>query len=155
MKNFLLKNKGFTLVEVIVSMAILALIATAFVPLFGFSFTNIFSYGERDKAMSVASDIMEELYATQPFSEESKIADFINDDLDLEDLDGNKIAGNEVDNENELRDDYDNKNVFNYLVKDNNMEINGTEINGYEVTIVVFYKNGERHVTLTSFVRGE
>ena len=143
MKNFLLKNKGFTLVEVIVSMAILALIATAFVPLFGFSFTNIFSYGERDKAMSVASDIMEVLYAEQELD--------LNPGSSYDDYD-DYIEG--------LIDDYTEyaKGVDYKLkeVKKMDNENNGDiDIKGYKITIEVPYKDGERHVTLTSFVRGE
>ena len=145
MMNKLIKNsKGFTLVEVIVSMAILALIATAFVPLFGFSFTSIFSYGERDKAMSVASDIMEVLYAEQELDLNPGISsdDYIEGLID-DYSEGEDYYLKEV----EKKDD---NNPFE--VSQNGETI---EITGYKITIEVPYKNGERHVTLTSFVRGK
>ena len=139
MKKFNVNKKGFTLVEVIVSMAILALIATAFVPLFGFSFTNIFSYGERDKAMSVASDIMEELYAEQPLP----------DNFSIDDIEG-------ID-ENSDYFIYNSESRFKVLKLEEDFDIDGDNITGYKVTIEVPYKDGdkERDVTLTSFVRGE
>ena len=131
-------SKGFTLVEVIVSMAILVLIATVFVPLFGYSFTNIFSYGERDTAMSVASDIMEELYAEQPLQAGS-IAD---------------IDSIEKDNSDYFI--YNDESEFNVLEFEEDFDVvENNGITGYKVTIEVPYKDGDRHVTLTSFVRGE
>ena len=133
----IIKNeKGFTLIEVIVSVVILSILAVSFVPLFGFSFTNIFSYGERDKAMSVASNIMEELYAEQPLEEEFSVTD---------------IAGIEDNNDYFI---YNGENEFK-LEKDEVLVVDSADITGYKATIEVPYKNGERHVKLTSFVRGE
>ena len=143
-------KKGFTLVEVIVSMAILALIAAAFVPLFGFSFTNIFSYGERDKAMSVASDIMEELYSLQPLEANKELSGSFSkngtNDLKISDLGENGTY------------EYNGR-EFEVLDFDDDFTAisNEDDITGYKVTIEFPYKEGdkERHVTLTSFVRGE
>ena len=124
-------KKGFTLVEILVSMAIIAILAMAFFPLLSTSFVNIFAYGERDRAMTAASDIMEHLYASQPFDDE--------DEEDIEDEIEDELAAN--------YDDYD-------------FHANGEEktiknVEGYKVTIEVRYQDGEREVTLTSFVRGD
>lgn len=130
-------KKGFTMVEILISMVIIAVLAMAFIPLFSTSFVNIFAYGERDRAMTAASDIMDHLYARQPFENENEeeIGEIITDELanGYEDF--------------VINDDNDNKDY----VKEK--EIKG--VKGYKVTIEVKYQNEERDVTLTSFVRGE
>ena len=147
---YLIKNKrGFSLVEVIVSIAILSVLAFSFVPLFGGSFENIFSYGERDKTSSYVSDIFESLYAEQPYSLESK------DDIieDLEYFGGKNSSDNglhQYDPEYDYESDYD----FNFSIETIKP---GDEFanEGYKVTIVAFYRDGEHSVELSTFIRGE
>ena len=126
MKN----TKGFSLVEVIVSIAILSVLAISFVPLFGGSFENIFTFGQRDQTTSYISDAFESLYAEQPYSSENDIEDILvvyesEWDHDFDFSVEAKIPGSDFDNE------------------------------GYKVTIEAFYRDGERSVELSSFIRGE
>lgn len=50
MKN-ILRTQGFTLIEIIVALAIIALIATAFFPLITQSFASIYRSGNDDKSL--------------------------------------------------------------------------------------------------------
>jgi len=65
MGSVLKNKKGFTLIEVLISLAILGIIVFAFLNLFGTSFVNIYTMGGKDRAMAQASDIMEILYNQQ------------------------------------------------------------------------------------------
>ncbi|EEG78386.1 type IV pilus modification PilV family protein [Dethiobacter alkaliphilus] len=56
-------EKGFSLVEVIVALAILAILVAALTPLFTFSFTNIFSGGRKSSAQYRAHEAMENKFA--------------------------------------------------------------------------------------------
>ncbi len=137
MQKIFSNEKGLTLVEVIISFAILVIIAFAFIPLFGNVFANIFFFGEKDKAMTQASDYMEVLYAEQPFGADNEI-------IALLELNN----GTYVDNENNLLN-YDENFEFNFTLD----SFETIDVTGYKVTIVVFYENGGQHAKLTSFFR--
>lgn len=134
------KQDGFTLVEILVAVVVLLIIATAFVPIFRTSFVNIFTYGQRDKAMALASEKMEIFYARQPLD---------NNEIDkiLEELSGNYIS--------DLNNLYNyQNNDYNYTYEDTFMPVEGeNNIIGYKITIVAFYISGDRYIELSSFVR--
>jgi len=120
-------NKGFTLVEILISLAILGIIVSAFVGLFGTGFANIFSIGNKDLAMAEASEVFEILYR----------------ELENERLTKGKIE--EI---------LDNQNVADYEISEyKTIFSNGDPKGGYEVTITIVYQ-GDREVSLTSFIRG-
>ena len=56
-------KRGFTLIEIIVSVAILAIILIAFLPLFGFSFINTFRSGNQSVANYKNQRLLEETYS--------------------------------------------------------------------------------------------
>ncbi len=135
------KQDGFTLVEVIVAVVILLIIAMAFVPLFSTGTINIFSFGHRDKAMALGSEKMEIFYANQPL-DNGKIDEIID-----------TLSGNYVIDSNDLHTYQGNG--YNFSTEESFMPIEyESDVSGYKVTIVVFYQNGEKHVTVVSFVRG-
>ncbi|QNO16114.1 prepilin-type N-terminal cleavage/methylation domain-containing protein [Alkalicella caledoniensis] len=117
-------NKGFTLIEVIISILIISIIVLAFLSIFSNSVINVFSMGNKNTAMVLASDIMEILYGSQPFENIGQLNEF------LDSLEGN----------------------FSYSVQQSTLL---GEIDGFNVTIVAYYKNGDRSVELKSFIRGE
>lgn len=135
-KMFNLKNieKGFTLVEVILSMAILSIIAASFFAVFSTSFVSIFSSGDKSEAISLSAKNLEYLYANQPFESGNALALY---------LDGNRV---EDDSELFVYDGSD----FNYLITEYT-PVDG--VVGFRVRIVSFYQDGERYVKLTSFFR--
>ena len=142
---YLIKNKqnGFTLVEVIVSMAILSILAVTFLMTFTTGFTNIFASGNKNEAMTLASDKLELLYAKQPISDDDIVSLTDSDIFNGKFIEENHDALYEYDKDF----DYDEEGAFNFTVEAKEL--------GYKVTIVSFYQNAERYVTLTSFVRGE
>jgi len=125
--NYSLNKKGFTLIEVLISMVILGIIVFAFLNLFGTSFANIFTMGNKDQAMATASDIMEALYREQGPDGLSE-AD-INNILDSEGVNNGVTGINPFENENGQA--------------------------GFKVTITIPYRSGgqEREISLTSFFR--
>ena len=61
-------NKGLTLVEIIVAIAILGFIAASFLTMFSSAFSGIFSMGRRTQAMNDdAQSIMERVYENYPY----------------------------------------------------------------------------------------
>ncbi|GAB6182081.1 hypothetical protein JCM14036_34000 [Desulfotomaculum defluvii] len=129
------KNKGFTLVELLISMAVLTILIVAFTTFFSWNTTSIFETGERDKALANAENVLEEL-----FYKEDQEGYFTNGTY-LEELE--LVPYEEV-------ADYKNRDR-NIFVEPYSSE---TE-NGYSVTVVVFYQNGQRHVTISSFIEAD
>lgn len=149
-----LKNqKGFTLVEVLISMVILGIVVFSFLNLFGTSFVNIYSMGTKDRAMAKASDIMDILYREQGnagFDAIGTVRNVIANNFSGfnpgVDGDGN-LTGNLFQNDASYQG--------NYKIKEINGHFEGA-IPGYNVTIYVSYTaSGEQsEITLTSFFRG-
>jgi prepilin-type N-terminal cleavage/methylation domain-containing protein len=61
------RKSGLTLVEVIISLAILGIIAMAILQTFTFGFESIFSMGRKTKATQVAQEYMDLCYASTSF----------------------------------------------------------------------------------------
>jgi prepilin-type N-terminal cleavage/methylation domain-containing protein len=133
------KQGGFTLVEVIISMAIISAIAAAFIMVFGGGFTNIFAMGARSEAKSLAAQQMEMLYAAPPPLSRTAIITM------LEGEGGFHVTG--TDNLYLPRAGKD----FNFSVISFQPRAG---ITGNKVIIVYFYHAGERHTTLTAYIRG-
>ncbi|QEK12128.1 type II secretion system protein [Crassaminicella thermophila] len=62
--KFIRNKKGVTLVEIIVSIAILGIILTSITTLFSSTFTGVFSAGKKSKAIHKAQMEMEQYIAT-------------------------------------------------------------------------------------------
>lgn len=75
-----LKEKGFTLIEVIIAMTLVGIIAVSFIPLISAQYVNIYTTGNKSKATYNALDITEE-----ETIEEEKKSDTINE-ADAEDI---------------------------------------------------------------------
>ena len=138
MRQILSSQKGLTLVEVLVSMAILGIIAFAFILVYTTCFTNTYAFGKKNTAMALAAEAMETLYAIEPAAGNTIAAK-------LDALNGNRVS---TADELFLETEQD----FNYLIEPVNPLSGAT--GGHKVTIVVFYEAEQRHVTLTSFIRG-
>jgi len=67
-------SKGFTLVEVLVALAVLGIVAASFTALFSSSFQGIFAMGTRSDALFVGHQQMERIMA-MPSSELSAVED--------------------------------------------------------------------------------
>ncbi|RYD04362.1 hypothetical protein N752_13390 [Desulforamulus aquiferis] len=145
MLNCLMKSKplnkpatgGFTLLEVLVAMALFTIFILAFIFVYGWSFENTFLMGEKSRAVAKAQEVVERLYID------------INDpNIDL----------NRVTNPDDL---YVYNEKGNYYVKEAvkyAMDVGYEEdkvVEGYNVTTVVFYKGGARYVEISNFILKE
>jgi prepilin-type N-terminal cleavage/methylation domain-containing protein len=59
-----LKNKGFSLIELLVSASLLLILAVGFIPLLTNSYTSIFSTGEKNNAVNLAQKEIEQWFST-------------------------------------------------------------------------------------------
>lgn len=133
----MLKNrKGVTLVEILVAFAILSVIAAAFLLLFSTSITNIFNFGAESRAVARTTENMEALYNL-----ENPTGTDIEAELDA--MNGKKAL------DSTSLYDYDSNFNFNYYYEGSDTGLSS----GYEVTMVMFYRNGEKYVDLKSFIR--
>ena len=138
-----LKSKdGFTLVEVIVTILLIAVVSTILLFLFTDSFKNIIYSGQKDEAISKNSDILDVIYSVENTSDISTIAT----DYNIDNLKYETDCANLT---------YDSSHSTKFCTT----TVNGTDgdgntiVVGYKVKIKTFYLNGEKSVTHTSFVR--
>ncbi len=139
-------KKGFTLIETLVSLAILVIMAALFMTVLSSSIKNIYSSGVTSKSFVFISEEIENLYSMQPLTYE---------EIEEKLKDKGKIyyVGSEDDEENYIEEIYKKPEGkdFNFLIKTHDKD----GIKGFNVIIVYFYNNGEDYVTLTTFFRGE
>lgn len=63
MRGKKLNNKGFSLIELLVSVTLLFILAAGFIPLLTHSYTNILSAGEKNKSANLAQGEIEQLFS--------------------------------------------------------------------------------------------
>jgi prepilin-type N-terminal cleavage/methylation domain-containing protein len=62
-KSIITKKKGFTLIEIIVSLALIGLMAIIFIPIFNFGYSGILSAGKHSKAGYLGQQAIENYLA--------------------------------------------------------------------------------------------
>ncbi len=123
------QNKGFSLVEVLVAMAVLTILVVSFTIFFGWNITSIFETGQRSQAVAEAEKKLEKLhYSMDNYASDPEYVS--SEDVLVKDPDRDR----------------------NFCVEEVTY-VDGS-VEGYNVTVVVFYKNGERYVSLSSFIEG-
>jgi prepilin-type N-terminal cleavage/methylation domain-containing protein len=139
LKEKLLHNKkGFTLIEIVASVAILGIIAVAFFGVFTNGYTTVFKTGEKNNQMAIAASKMEELYTVNNVG--------LLDSAALNNLLGPTTLTT------------DSSLLYTYPA-DGSIRFFRTavtplsDVDGYTVTIVVFYENGQKNVSLSSFFK--
>ena len=130
------EKKGMTLIEIVVAVAILGIIMVCLLTIFGSGFATIFKSGYRTNTTMIVQSIVDDLNV-QKFADNVAIKTYLNGK-----------GYNQV------------LNISNLIVKvsgkDVNYYIGGLETiantQGYQVTILMFFKNGHDFVKVTSFV---
>lgn len=142
----LMRNqRGMTLIELIIAIAILGIISVTFLNMFGSGYTHIFRAGNRTKTIAELQAIIDKSH-TQEFVDAAAIETYFNGNPDgrifnkvanIGDID-TKIAGKDV----------------NYHIGALETIVNsGTNVvDGYQVTIALFFNNGKDAVKVTTFV---
>lgn len=132
-KNYV---EGFTLVEVILALAIIGILSVAMIPVFSGSVTSIFIMGNRTQALSDARTILDEITSkkniSDAFIESIQPDTTIEKILDCSDI-TNSYSGYRV----------------RYCTHIQEFTVNAKVYSQTIVTIVVFY-NMNAYVTLTS-----
>lgn len=144
-------NDGLTLIEIIIAIAILAILVVSILGIFSGSFATIISMGNRTTALYEAQSIFN--------SFESKISnpatvDAINVELN------SYVTVNSSDAELALTEDefiaeFNDKRIRFYANTDvATLSIGGIQkaIDGFTLNIKVFYRNGTRNTVFTAFI---
>ena len=145
-----IKNKGFTLLEIIVVIAILSIVVIAFLSLFTNSYSNVSYSNNRLKATMEAKSIMEGIRTIDYEGlNESDVDKYFTDNYEGK---YEKISDiNDISNSN-------NKDILYYIgdadvsLKDKSDDVEVFNENSKKITVIVFYNNGKSYVTLSSYI---
>ena len=89
-----MNKKGFTLIELILSMAIIGIIAVTLLPILNVGLKNIVFSGNRTKAVSEASDSIYNDSVLTSFTVKVKLPSLTESNSDtMVNVDGNKVTG--------------------------------------------------------------
>lgn len=85
MKKKILTNTGFSLIETITAVVILSIVVFSFVLIFSDGVMNIFQLGNKDHAITMASEVFELIYSTKTENNQEAI-------INIENLVADKIT---------------------------------------------------------------
>lgn len=139
MKN----NKGFTLIETVMSIVLLGIIIASILPLIGNSVVTIIESGIRDQAVTTATNFTEMIHQEVILKK---------NEIPEEDWESfkNKTVYFKKD---KINIEY--KNSFNFNTTPNNNKLLFSKEKadgGYRLKVVFFYNKGEEQIELNSFV---
>ncbi|MTI65413.1 MAG: prepilin-type N-terminal cleavage/methylation domain-containing protein [Firmicutes bacterium] len=124
-------NKGITLIEIIVSIAIIGIISLTFLSIFSDGFINIISSGKKSKAVAKSRLVINDM-----LSDKKKF-----------NLDENEVK----EYLNSVIDNYDNTN---YTLSSDTKEINEKEIKVYKLSVTVTYYKDRKVSLKTAIPKG-
>ena len=128
------QKEGFTLIEIILAMAILGIILVAFIGAFSNGFTSILNTGNKTRAVAQAQAIVDFIYEEGTIDSAVLTTTFdIDSEVDYADLESSP---------------YNAAKPIYYSVESKTIGTIPTE----KVTVLVFYQNGNRYITLTSLI---
>ncbi|MDW7673463.1 MAG: prepilin-type N-terminal cleavage/methylation domain-containing protein [Bacillota bacterium] len=144
----LFNEKGFSLVEVIVAITILGIVIVSISGLYTGSFASVFAAGNKNQALRIAQQQLEKIYGAAELhgsssvlgaGKEGTLAELLAGELPVEIVgDCNSLLAETT--ADLIRICIDREYVL-------------TDVEGYLVRIAVFYQNGDKKVTISSFVK--
>lgn len=134
--KFLANKKGMTLIEILIAFLLMSILTSAFLLVFSSGVVNILDFGSRSRALAAANEAMEDAYSIQEPTQELIVAEF------------NALNGNQITNLPDLYT-YTAGKDFNYFIQYTDTTVS----KGFRVTIVYFFRSGEKFIDLESFVR--
>jgi prepilin-type N-terminal cleavage/methylation domain-containing protein len=132
-------KNGFTLIEIILSIAILVIVLFGFLSLFGMGATTIFSMGHKTKALSEAQSIVDTIINAEDTS-----------DSFIQNIDSSTTYEKITDCSAIASGTYVNR--VRYCLKDETFTVNGKDYTQKILTVLVFYNNGKNYVVVNSVV---
>lgn len=159
-KNMLkLNNKGLTLLEVLITLAILGIIAVSFISIFSITNINISFSGKKANATVEAKSILDEIHSKAIIdigNIKNIIVNVLNDkgytrdDYEIFNID-------DIDNDHNFYK-YNNKKIH-CLINKESIEIwsiknfkNAIKSNLYKIKILLYYDNGKKNVELSTYI---
>lgn len=133
--KFLANKKGMTLIEILIAFLLMSILTSAFLLVFSSGVVNILDFGSRSRALAAANQAMEDVYSIQEPTQGLIVGKL------------NALNGVQITNSPDLYT-YKGKD-FNYFIQ----YIDTTVSSGFRVTIVYFFRSGEKFIDLESFVR--
>ncbi|MEA1962041.1 MAG: prepilin-type N-terminal cleavage/methylation domain-containing protein [Bacillota bacterium] len=135
-KTYAGSEEGVTLIEVLVSLVILSMFVVVLSQVMGVSVTQVFSSGERAKAVALAEKKTERIYAIA---------------VQTETLDELYSADEYSSMADRLT--YDETLDYKFCLVESTKSVEGQDdIEGTDVTVVTFYNNGQSYVEITTFL---
>ena len=131
------KTRGMTLIEIVVSLAILSIIVLGFFLIFTTSFAHIYRMGTKTSAMSYAQEVVDNIYISRNTSD-TYIQSIDSSEPFLK-LDNCSAINNHA---------YNGINRVVYCIGSETLVDSAMK----KVTVKVFYKNGSESVVLSSIV---
>ena len=138
----LVNNKGLTLVELVISIAILGIIAISLFTLFTTGTAAIFSMGEKTQTAAEAQAIIDRIYEKTTENDLGLLENEINGILD--EMIGN---GNYTSEVGDFNAPYDDAPRVRYYLQQEILLSNQTVP---KITMRIYYRNGDRNVTITT-----
>ena len=139
--KLLMRKKGITIIEIIVSLAILGILAISFLSIFSNGVSTIFSSGNKSLAMKQAQTISDRIYDTQNFSDLDTAVQGI-----LLNIYGTGKYKKVLSSADIYSTSYTGEAVRYYI--ENIQLLSG--LTRQRVTALVFYENGKRNIVLSS-----
>lgn len=128
------KSKGVTLLEIVISIAILGMMGVIFINMFGNSFCNVLLMGNKSKAVEKAQGFIEKAWESRSVNVS---------DGSIHALDGISKFTSSSDL---LRYEFGCETKYCTKV----VRVGG--INYYKLSVAVFYKNGKKSVVISSLI---
>lgn len=139
------KQNGFTLIEILIAMAILLIIVVAFLSVFTNGFIAIASMGDKSRASADAQKIIDRVYAEGDLSGASELRASISSIIqeiepnNFEDYTDKIALFNEANSNG--------KKIRFYITSTEDLVINN---NVFVLTLRVYYQSNKNHVTISS-----
>jgi len=132
-------NQGFTLIELIISIAILSIILVSFMSLLGNGTKNVFSMGHKTQAVAEAQSIIDTVYNAGDTS-----------DTFIQNIDPSTNY-QKIDDCNLLESGTYTYRVR-YCVEEITNTINGNDYTQDVISVLVFYNNGKNYTVVSSII---
>lgn len=141
-----IKKKGLSLIEILISMAILGIITVSFLTLFSNGLTDVYKSGHRTNKTAELQSLIEELNS-HICNNQNDIDTYVGGYLSAKGVQYNKVS-----DINSLKIKTSGKDVNYYITGLNTVSNDASTVKGYQVTIYWFVDNGTSHVEATTFI---